>query len=385
MNFFEMTGYDFEDYISELLKRMGFTVEQTAYTNDGGIDIVAFYNKPIFYGKYIIQCKNWQGSVGAPEIRDLYGVVTDQRANKGILITPSDFTEQAYDFAKGKNIELINGSILRDLIDKYITKNEGSFKRDSGVDTVKGLNLERYAYLLKKINDDYKNEERYIEVDGFLLNYIQNNDFDISFGVVLDRLVENQDNLIKKCYNTKSKNGKKAAALLKKANYLLLSGKLVEALDLILDNYGLEKMERGKLRVYNLTYYELSGNFGYDVLTRNLYNLFKVIGYNNGIRIISELPIKELNFFSYTLIDKKKADDVMQYQLWDDYSQIYVPHIFASKPKHSSKGFEIEYRLFEEGYLVIDTNKIYSCFYSGISNQYFESLDKIMIRHGFLK
>jgi restriction endonuclease Mrr len=50
---------------------------QTTYSNDGGIDIVTFYDRPIFYGKYTIQCKNWQGTVAAPEIRDLYGVVTD--------------------------------------------------------------------------------------------------------------------------------------------------------------------------------------------------------------------------------------------------------------------------------------------------------------------
>lgn len=97
-----MDGYQFEDYISNLFQKLGFSVEATDYSNDGGIDLVATYEKPIFSGKYIIQCKNWSGPVGQPEVRDLYGVVMDQRANKGILITPSDYTQQAYDFAKGK-------------------------------------------------------------------------------------------------------------------------------------------------------------------------------------------------------------------------------------------------------------------------------------------
>lgn len=149
MDYSEFSGYDFEDYISKLLGIMGFAVEQTTYSNDGGIDIIALYEKPIFSGKYIIQCKNWQGNVGAPEIRDLYGVVMDQRANKGILITPSDFTEQAYEFAKGKNIELINGEILRRL-SKTIT-NETIEIENAPNKFPKEFNIERYKYLEKQI------------------------------------------------------------------------------------------------------------------------------------------------------------------------------------------------------------------------------------------
>ena len=109
IDFTTMDGYQFEDYISSLFRRLGFEVEATNYSNDGGVDLVATYKQPVFSGKYIIQCKNWTGPVGQPEVRDLYGVVMDCRANKGIIITPSDYTEQAYAFADGKNIELING------------------------------------------------------------------------------------------------------------------------------------------------------------------------------------------------------------------------------------------------------------------------------------
>lgn len=39
-----------------------------------------------------------------------------ETANKGILISPSDFTEQAYEFARGKQLELVNGKILQKLL-----------------------------------------------------------------------------------------------------------------------------------------------------------------------------------------------------------------------------------------------------------------------------
>ncbi len=45
-------------------------------------------------------------------IRDLYGVVTSERANKGILITYSKFSKQAKEFANNLPIELIDGNEL---------------------------------------------------------------------------------------------------------------------------------------------------------------------------------------------------------------------------------------------------------------------------------
>ena len=144
MDFTTMDGYEFEDYISNLFRRLGFEVEATNYSNDGGVDLVATYSQPIFAGKYIIQCKNWTGPVGQPEVRDLYGVVMDCRANKGIIITPSDYTQQAYDFAKGKNIELINGVILRKIVGNISEIKEVSQFKQNDV-----FRNERYTYLKK--------------------------------------------------------------------------------------------------------------------------------------------------------------------------------------------------------------------------------------------
>lgn len=201
MDFTTINGYEFEDYVSNILRDMGFEIEQTTYSNDGGIDIIANYNKPIFSGRYIVQCKNWQGSVGAPEIRDLYGVVMDQRANKGILITPSDFTEQAYEFAKGKNIELINGDILT----KLAKKTDNIKKENTFVDFPEDFNKTRYEYLKSKILNDSRVTTTYKEMDDFLLEYILNDNHSRISIKVIDEFIKNKEDLIKKCYNTKSK------------------------------------------------------------------------------------------------------------------------------------------------------------------------------------
>lgn len=114
-----MTGIEFEGFCKRLLESMGFEVQQTKASGDGGIDLVAYNHKPLFEGTYIVQCKRYKGSVGEPTIRDLYGVITSERANKGILITTGYFTNSAISFAEGKNIELIDGEKLNKLLNDF--------------------------------------------------------------------------------------------------------------------------------------------------------------------------------------------------------------------------------------------------------------------------
>lgn len=112
-------GLDFERQVHALLKNMGFEAEITKASGDGGIDIIAHSKEHITGGKYIIQCKDWSKPVGEPPVRDLFGVVTAESANKGILITTSTFTSPAINFAAGKPLELIDGAKFNQLLSKY--------------------------------------------------------------------------------------------------------------------------------------------------------------------------------------------------------------------------------------------------------------------------
>lgn len=97
-----MSGIEFERLVTALLTRMEFRAEMTKATGDGGIDIIAILDKPILGGKYLFQCKRYapDNLVGASIVRDFYGAVTADKAVKGILITTSDFTAQAREFAE---------------------------------------------------------------------------------------------------------------------------------------------------------------------------------------------------------------------------------------------------------------------------------------------
>lgn len=116
-----MSGVEFERLVTVLLARMEFRPEMTKATGDGGIDIVAVLDKPILGGKYLFQCKRYapENLVGAATVRDFYGAVTADRAVKGILITTSDFTAQAREFAERVGLELINLAQLQTLLTQH--------------------------------------------------------------------------------------------------------------------------------------------------------------------------------------------------------------------------------------------------------------------------
>ena len=118
-NINQLSGVEFERVCQQLVERMGFETETTKASGDGGIDLIAYNRQPLLSGKYIIQCKRYTGSVGEPIIRDLYGVVMSERANKGILMTTGYFTKSAIAFAEGKPIELIDGEKLHDLLSSF--------------------------------------------------------------------------------------------------------------------------------------------------------------------------------------------------------------------------------------------------------------------------
>lgn len=125
-NLAAMDWEDFEHLIRELFEKEfssnGGEVKVTQASRDGGVDAIAFDPDPIKGGKIIIQAKRYTNTVGVSSVRDLYGTVLNEGANKGILVTTSDYGPDSYDFAKGKPITLLNGSNLLYLLERHGTR-----------------------------------------------------------------------------------------------------------------------------------------------------------------------------------------------------------------------------------------------------------------------
>lgn len=114
---------DFENLISEVFGQEfssnGGEVKITQASRDGGVDAVAFDPNPIRGGKIVIQAKRYTNVVGVSAVRDLYGTLMNEGAMKGILVTTSYFGNDAYDFANGKPIQLIDGGQLLGLLERH--------------------------------------------------------------------------------------------------------------------------------------------------------------------------------------------------------------------------------------------------------------------------
>jgi restriction system protein len=117
-NLMEMSPGEFETLVTNLFGKMGLETKLTQPSRDGGVDCVAFDQRPILGGKVVIQAKRYRHTVGVSAVRDLYGTMMNEHANKGILVTTSGYGKAAYDFANAKPIELINGSNLLYLLEQ---------------------------------------------------------------------------------------------------------------------------------------------------------------------------------------------------------------------------------------------------------------------------
>jgi restriction system protein len=111
-----MDWEDFEHLVRELFEkefgRDGAEVHVTRASSDGGVDAVVLDPDPIRGGKIVIQAKRYTNTVGLSAVRDLYGTVINEGANRGILVSTADYGSDSYDFVKGKPISLLNGSNL---------------------------------------------------------------------------------------------------------------------------------------------------------------------------------------------------------------------------------------------------------------------------------
>jgi len=113
---------DFEYLVERLYYKMEYETELTPPQKDGGRDIIAKKLKPAKRETLLVECKRYKGSIGIRIARQLLGVVSSEKANKGVLITPGNLTRDAIKFSKqNPRIELIGGEELVSLLNEYLS------------------------------------------------------------------------------------------------------------------------------------------------------------------------------------------------------------------------------------------------------------------------
>jgi len=118
-----MDWEDFEHLVGQLFELEfsadGSEIKVTQSSRDKGVDAIMFDPNPLKGGKYILQAKRYTNVVGVSAVRDLYGTIMNEGANRGILITTAYYGPDAYEFAKDKPISLVDGPNLINLLNKH--------------------------------------------------------------------------------------------------------------------------------------------------------------------------------------------------------------------------------------------------------------------------
>lgn len=109
-----MSWREFEMLVGEAFRRHGYSVEETGLGGaDGGVDLILHKNGR----KELAQCKQWRKTqVSVATVREMWGLATHHGADAVKIVCIGNFTADAAEFARGKPIELINGSRLMELV-----------------------------------------------------------------------------------------------------------------------------------------------------------------------------------------------------------------------------------------------------------------------------
>lgn len=113
-----MDPRDLELLVERLLAARGYvTVQVTAYSNDGGIDLRAEYTDGLVPERIAVQVKRQQANVGRPAIQSLRGSLATHE--RGLFVTTGSFTTGARDEAlrpTAAPIGLLAGEALAGLL-----------------------------------------------------------------------------------------------------------------------------------------------------------------------------------------------------------------------------------------------------------------------------
>ena len=100
-----MSGEEFERYLGDLLRRLGWSVDLTPPSRDGGIDLrVSKADAVGIETRLYIQCKNQQAPVSVDVVRALNGVLDP--TIQGVVAAPGGFSSDARVFAEDRGIQL---------------------------------------------------------------------------------------------------------------------------------------------------------------------------------------------------------------------------------------------------------------------------------------
>ena len=108
----KMSGEEFEMFLEQLFKRLGYKVERVGHVADYGADLILEKNG----ARTAVQAKRWDHPIPIRAVQEIATAMAHYNATHAMIVTNSFFTTNAINLAKENYVELVDRQKLASLI-----------------------------------------------------------------------------------------------------------------------------------------------------------------------------------------------------------------------------------------------------------------------------
>ncbi len=122
----EMTGWEFERWLEQFFKRVGFDVMRTPYRGDFGADFVLTWNGI----KIAVQAKRSRRQVGVAAVQEVVAAKAYYDCERAMVVTNGYFSDQAIILARANGVRMrFRDDLARELAMLDASRDDASFAR----------------------------------------------------------------------------------------------------------------------------------------------------------------------------------------------------------------------------------------------------------------
>lgn len=109
-----MTGKEFEFFLSACYKKLGYSVTPTPVTQDYGADLILIKDGI----KTVVQAKRSKNPVSVKAVQEIVAAIKYYKASQALVVTNNKFTKNARNLARFNKVSLLERGELMDFIIK---------------------------------------------------------------------------------------------------------------------------------------------------------------------------------------------------------------------------------------------------------------------------
>ncbi len=104
-----MRGGQFEVFVAQVLRELGYRTAVLGGSGDQGVDIIATDAT----GRVAVQCKNYNRAVGNRPVQEVYAGARHHRCGRAWVVAPAGYTKGAHALAQSVGVSLFDADSIR--------------------------------------------------------------------------------------------------------------------------------------------------------------------------------------------------------------------------------------------------------------------------------